>query len=45
MKNGYLPNFVPTTDEELVEAVEEAASRINEEKLLNACFKVAGITP
>jgi transposase len=45
MKNDYLPNFVPTTDEELVMAVNSAASRINKEKQLNACFNVAGIPP
>jgi transposase len=45
MKNDYLPNFVPTTDEELIDAVEAAARRINEEKKLIACFNVASMPP
>ena len=45
MKNDYLPNFIPTTDEELIRAVEAAASRINEEKKIMDCFNVASIKP
>jgi transposase len=45
MKNEYLPNFVPTTDEELVAAVDAAAKRINEEKQVASCFNIAGIPP
>jgi len=45
MKNEYLPNFVPTTDEELVAAVDSAAERINEEQQITACFNIAGIPP
>ena len=45
MKNDYLPNFVPTTDEELIGAVEAAANRINDEKKMIACFNVAGMPP
>jgi hypothetical protein len=45
MKNDYLPNFVPTTNKELVDAVEGAARRINEEKRLRECFNSAGIPP
>ena len=45
MKNEYLPNFVPTTDEELVAAVDSAAERINEEQQITSCFNIAGIPP
>jgi transposase len=45
MKNDYLPNFVPTTDEELIGVVEAAANRINEEKKIMDCFNVASIKP
>ena len=43
MKNVYLPNFVPTSDEELVRETMAAAMKINEEKQLTACFKQAKI--
>jgi hypothetical protein len=45
MKNEYLPNFVPTSDEELVSAVYAAAMKINEEKKVTSCFNAAGISP
>jgi len=45
MKNEYLPNFVPTSDEELVSAVYVAAMKINEEKKVTSCFNAAGIPP
>jgi transposase len=45
MKNVYLPNFVPTTDEELVSNVYAAAMRINEEHQLPSCFKNAALPP
>ena len=45
MKNIYLPNFVPTTDEELVLNVHAAAMRINDERQLSSCFKHANISP
>jgi transposase len=45
MKNVYLPNFVPKTDDELIAAVYAAAMRINEECQLNSCFKKASIPP
>ncbi len=44
VKCVYLPNFVPTTDEELVWTVDQAAERINEEKLLPSFFKLAGLS-
>ena len=43
IKNVYLPNFVPKTNEELVLAVHSAAMRINKERQLHSCFKNAGI--
>jgi len=45
MKNVYLPNFVPASDEELTREVMAAAMRINEEKQLYACFQQAKISP
>jgi len=45
MKNQYLSNFVPTSDEQLVKEVMTAAERINEEKQIHNCFKQAGIIP
>ena len=45
MKKVYLPNFVPTSDEELVSVVHAAAMRINERRLLPAFFKLADIPP
>lgn len=42
-KHVYLPNFVPTSDEELVEEVNKAMERINEDKLLPSFFKHAGL--
>jgi transposase len=45
IKHVYLPNFVPTSDEELVREVYEAAMRINAEKKLSGCFKQAGLPP
>ena len=42
MKNEYLSNFVPTSDEELGSAVYAAAMKINEEKKILACFNTAG---
>jgi putative transposase len=45
MKNVYLPNFVPTSDEELTREVMKAAKKINEEKQIHACFKQAKISP
>jgi len=45
MKNEYLPNFVPTSDEELGSAVYAAAMKINKEKKVLSCFKTAGILP
>jgi transposase len=41
MKNVSLPNFVPTSDAELVENVLAAAMRINEEHLVTSFFKQA----
>jgi len=43
MKNEYLPNFVPRTDGELVDAVDAAAMKNNEEKKVMSCFNAAGI--
>jgi transposase len=43
MKNEYLSNFVPTSDEELTAAVCAAAMKINEKKKIDACFNTAGI--
>jgi transposase len=43
MKNGYLSNFVPTSDEQLQKEVMMAADLINEKKQLHSCFKQAGI--
>jgi transposase len=45
MKNVYLPNFVPKTDDELASTVYTAAMRINEERQLPSCFKKANIPP
>jgi transposase len=45
IKNVYLPNFVPTSDEELTREVMKAARNINEEKQLTACFQQAKISP
>jgi len=45
MKNVYLPNFVPTSDEELVLVVQAAAMRINEERHLPFCFNNAALPP
>ena len=45
IKNDYLPNFVPTTEKELVASVTMAAKQINEERKVTACFKTAGIPP
>jgi len=45
MKNVYLSNFVPTSDEELTSTVHAAAMRINEEHFLPSCFDHAGIMP
>ena len=45
MKNEYLPNFVPRTDGELVDAVDAAAMKNNEEKKVMSCFNAAGIPP
>jgi hypothetical protein len=45
MKNEYLPNFVPTSDEELVAEVYAAAMKINEEEKIVSCFNTAGIEP
>jgi len=45
IKNVYLANFVPTSDEELVSTVLASGERINKEKLLPAFFMHAGITP
>jgi len=45
IKNVSLANFVPSSDEELVQAVLFSAGRINERKLLPAFFDHAGIKP
>ena len=45
MKNVYLPNFVPTANEELTAAVQTAASQINDDQILHATFKHAGSAP
>ena len=45
MKNEYLPNFVPTTEEELVSVVAMAAKQINDEQKGTACFNSAGLPP
>ena len=45
MKNVYLCNFVPTSDDELTSTVHAMAMRINEESLLTSFFEHAGITP
>jgi transposase len=45
MKNEYLPNFVPISDEELVSEVYAVAMKINEEKKIDSCFNTAGIEP
>jgi len=45
IKNVYLPNFVPTSDDELVTAVHAAAMQINDEQLLQAFFKHANLKP
>ena len=45
MKNVYLSNFVPASDEELTSAVQAAAKRINEEQLLPSFFKLADYSP
>lgn len=45
MKNVYLPFFVPATDDELTQAVCEAAEKINEEQLLDSFFQHAGLSP
>jgi transposase len=45
IKNVYLPNFVPTSDDELVSAVHAAAMKINNERLLPAFFKHANLNP
>jgi len=45
IKNVYLANFVPTSDEELLSAVLESGERINEQKLLHSFFAQAGIRP
>lgn len=44
MKNVYLCNFVPTSDDELTSTVDAAAMRINEEHLLPSFFEHAGIS-
>ncbi len=43
MKGVDLSNFVPINDEELVSKEDQAAERINEEKLLPAFFKHARV--
>jgi len=45
IKNVYLPCFVPTSDDELTQAVCNAAEKIHEEKLLHDFFNHAGIPP
>jgi len=45
IKNVSLANFVPSNDEELVQAVMESGQRINDWKLLPKFFKYAGIKP
>ena len=45
IKNVYLPNFVPKTDDELVSTVHAMAMRINKEHQLLSCFKNANIPP
>ena len=39
IKNGSLPNFVPTSDDELVTDVHAAAMKINEKQMITAWFK------
>jgi len=43
--NVHLPNFVPTSNEELTTSVQTAASQINDVQILLATFKHAGIAP
>ncbi len=43
MKNNYLSHYFPRTDDGLKSTVDSAAMRINEEKLLPAFFKHAGL--
>ena len=45
IKNVSLANFVPSSDDELVQAILESAQRINDRKLLPNFFKYAGIKP
>lgn len=42
-KDVYFPNFVPTSDEELVQVVDDTMQRINEDHLLPSFFKHAGL--
>lgn len=44
MKNVYLCNFVPSSDEELKSAVAAAAMKINDEHLLPSFFQHIGIS-
>jgi transposase len=43
IKNVSLVNFVPSSDEELVQAVMESGQRINDRKMLPAVFEHAKI--
>ncbi len=45
VKHVCLPNFVPTTAEELLSTTDQATKRINEEKLLPSLCKLARPSP